>query len=73
MTLNKKRVKNPLTARQFLEGLRKIRTEDLRLKWHIPPDLDIDLLVAILKFMEEDEARRRRKILEGYRHLVNIE
>ncbi len=60
MVLDKRRIKNPLTARQFIDGLRRIKMEGLREKYQIPPDLDIDLLAGILRFMQENGTEQSR-------------
>ena len=48
-----------LNAREFIDGLTRMRQEDLRRKYKIPANIDPDLLVAVLTFMEKG---RRREV-----------
>ena len=58
--------REPLTAIQFIEGLKRMKVEDLRRKYQIPPDLDVDLLAGILEFMQENEAEQRRLLRKNH-------
>jgi hypothetical protein len=61
----KHHVKNPITAKDFIKGLTRMKREDLRRKYEIPANLDPDLLTAILRFMQKEERTRRARSREA--------
>lgn len=49
MTVSKRRVVHrPLTAEEFLKGLRRVRREDLKHKYGIPETLTVDEVYMLL-------------------------
>jgi hypothetical protein len=61
----KRHVKNPITAKDFIKGLTRMKREDLRRKYEIPANLDPDLLTAVLRFMQKEERTRRTRSREA--------
>jgi len=49
--------RKPLSAREFIDGLTRMRREDLRRKYKIPANIDPDLLLAVLAFMEKETCK----------------